>query len=61
MVTLNFRVYITNADINECLNVTETNCHFHATCENSFGGFMCTCDAGFTGNGSECYGRSLVV
>lgn len=52
---------ITHADIDECLNVEDTTCHIHATCENSFGGFICKCDAGFTGSGSECYGRSLVI
>ena len=41
------------ADINECLS-DENNCHSNATCSNTFGSFVCTCDAGYTGNGKLC-------
>ena len=44
------------ADINECEIATD-NCHLNATCTNNDGGFTCTCDAGFSGNGVSCDGK----
>jgi hypothetical protein len=40
-------------DINECADETD-NCHTHATCTNTFGGFACACTSGFKGNGVTC-------
>jgi surface protein len=40
-------------DINECADETD-NCHTHATCTNTFGGFACACKSGFKGNGVTC-------
>jgi len=44
---------ITCADVDECANNTD-NCSTDATCTNTFGGFTCACDPGFTGNGVTC-------
>ena len=40
-------------DINEC---SSNPCHQNATCQNTIGSFVCTCDDGYTGNGTDCQG-----
>jgi len=40
-------------DINECAENT-ANCHANATCENIEGGFTCTCDQYYVGDGVTC-------
>ena len=44
------------SDINECVEST-SNCSENATCTDTEGGFMCTCHAGFEGNGTVCAGK----
>ena len=41
-------------DINEC-EINTDNCHKNATCSNNVGSFKCVCDAGFHGDGTNCY------
>ena len=41
------------ANANECVLGT-ANCHYEATCSDTIGSYLCTCNAGFTGNGTVC-------
>lgn len=47
----------TLSDIDECNDETH-NCHGNATCTNTNGTFICTCDVGFTGDGVACTGMA---
>ena len=40
------------ADINECDSMRP--CHINATCTDTLGSFICTCNNGFTGDGMIC-------
>ena len=40
-------------DVNECDEGIH-NCHENANCSYVVGGFNCTCNTGFTGNGISC-------
>ncbi|XP_019644136.1 PREDICTED: uncharacterized protein LOC109485145 [Branchiostoma belcheri] len=39
--------------IDECADGTH-DCHTHATCTDTPGGFTCTCNAGYSGDGNTC-------
>ena len=45
-------------DVDECTNINPNrashDCHADATCVNTYGGFNCTCDPGYVGNGTQC-------
>ena len=43
-------------DIDECSNSTLNDCHMNATCNNMPGGFNCTCNVFFSGDGTDCEG-----
>ena len=45
-------------DINEC-EMEIDNCHENATCNNTFGSFECTCNAGFDGDGVNCTSKTV--
>ena len=38
-------------DIDEC---ADNPCHANATCTNTVGGYTCSCNDGYTGNGTTC-------
>ena len=47
------------ADIDECATPGDDNCDTNATCTNTPpGGFTCTCNQGYTGNGTTCEGET---
>ena len=43
-------------DIDECSNNTD-NCDVNAFCNNTMGSHNCTCNPGYTGNGTWCTGK----
>ena len=45
-------------DIDEC-TVGTANCDSNATCTDTEGSFTCTCNAGYTGDGTSCTGKSM--
>ena len=45
--------------MNECAEGTH-NCHQNATCNNTEGSFTCSCNTGYTGNGSFCMGKCIL-
>ena len=42
------------ADEDECC--AGSSCHINSTCSDSLGSFNCSCNDGFTGNGTFCSG-----
>ena len=46
-------------DDDECTLSTD-DCHSDATCANTLGSFLCTCNAGYTGNGVTCIGKQYL-
>ena len=48
-------------DIDECMEGTD-NCDRNATCTNTDGGFYCTCNNGYSGNGTtnDCNGEHAI-
>ena len=46
-------------DVDKCSDGSH-DCHPNATCwGDTAGNFTCTCQAGFTGNGRQCYGKLI--
>ena len=41
------------ADIDEC-KIGNNSCHENAQCTNTEGSFTCSCNSGYTGDGTEC-------
>ena len=50
------KYFCVSSDINEC-TMLFGDCHSNATCNNTDGSYYCTCDIGYTGNGSFCEGE----
>ena len=48
----------TSTEINEC-SQNSHNCDGNATCTNTDGSYWCTCNLGFSGNGTSCRGNSI--
>ena len=47
-------------DIDECGESTDT-CAMNATCTNTPGSYQCSCNIGFTGDGTSCSERHIHV
>ena len=56
MVTILYLV----SDIPECQRGLD-DCDSNATCTNTFGSYLCTCDYGFIGDGYTCIGQSIIT
>jgi hypothetical protein len=50
----NIFAYYIVSDIDECRQAS--SCHSQATCQNTIGSFLCTCNTGYVGNGQQCVG-----
>ena len=46
------------SDIDECIS---NPCDTNATCKNNNGSYTCTCNYGFTGNGTTCTGAIYMM
>ena len=44
-------------DIDECS--ISTPCDTNAQCSNTPGSYICSCNVGFTGNGTHCTGNKI--
>ena len=49
-----------SSDINECL-VDPSPCADNAACANTDGSYACTCEEGYTGNGTYCQGNVYCI
>ena len=52
-------MYICKTDVNECADKELNDCHKSAECINTNGSYMCTCGAGYTGDGQNCTGKAI--
>ena len=50
-----------NIDIDECMANMNDSCSPFANCTNTPGSFTCTCNQGYTGDGTTCDGKSVTV
>ena len=48
-------------DLDECSDPTLNNCHIDATCADTNGSFICTCNTGYNGDGTTCTGTLLHI
>ena len=46
-------------DFDECASPGDNNCSTNAACTNTPGGFTCTCNQRYTGDGVTCMGKYL--
>ena len=57
-ISSQFLILPSLSDVDEC-GMGLDNCHASASCTNNIGGYNCTCNHGFTGNGMQCTGELL--
>ena len=51
---------IISADVDECSGA-QHNCNVNATCNNTIGTFICTCNPGYEGDGVNCTSETNIV
>ena len=49
-------IVLLSIDINEC-SASPAPCDANANCRNNEGYYLCSCKAGFTGDGKTCLGK----
>ena len=49
-----------SADINECIDVVH-KCYINAICTNNDGSYSCSCESGYSGNGTACAGMKILI
>ena len=54
LTPLTNKVFTLHLEMNECSSNSTNNCHVNATCDNTAGGYNCSCMLGFTGDGRNC-------
>ena len=54
------RFFMFYTDVDECSDGTD-NCHIEASCTNNAGGFDCTCNSGYSGDGVTCSGQYILI
>ena len=50
----------TTTPVDECTDGTH-DCHAQAACIDTADSFTCTCNAGYTGDGTTCTGKALIA
>lgn len=55
-LNVSFSVYF-YSDIDECREQI-FSCHVDAVCNNTNGSYICTCKAGYSGDGHNCAGKA---
>ena len=50
-------VHVVLLDFDECVSPGDNNCSTNGACANTPGGFTCTCNQGYTGDGVSCMGK----
>ena len=56
---LSITAIISPLDVDECSAVAGV-CDVNANCQNTAGSYICSCNAGFTGDGKTCNGKSVI-
>ena len=53
--SLGYSIYylLYHVDVNEC-ELGDVDCATNATCSNTDGSYVCSCNTGFTGDGKHC-------
>ena len=57
LLILCYLIYLSFADIDECVLSNTNKCSVYANCTDTIGSYECTCSEGFAGDGITCHGR----
>ena len=52
-----FVMLIVFSDIDECDEGLSDRCDPNSACSNTVGGYECTCNHGYSGDGTLCHGK----